>query len=251
MAKDQPKFYKPVRWLFGLQLLGSLKGILLYVAFGAKLDPRDWMTARVFPDVDKKKALAAWQDLCEPAKEQNENPKGPEEFWQERNEFWFDYLADSGDGTKAMYSVAYLSMCDFWVNAPNDELPPACRRAFSKKEVSGLQKLPRGEFLFIGGDTAYHIADYMTLANRVQQPFAYAYQDLVKNGRIEENQPQRPLFGIPGNHDYYDQLDGFRRQFRKPIRDEPDPLVWPPPLDRAQLALAGYCRKQEASYVAI
>jgi hypothetical protein len=26
----------------------------------------------------------------------------------------------------------------------------------------------------------------------------------------------RPIFGIPGNHDYYDMLDGFRRQFREP-----------------------------------
>src|SRR5712692_10144990 len=249
MAKEERKYYKPVRWLFGLQLLGSLKGILLYVAFGAKLDPRDWMTARVFPDQDRRKALAFWQDLCK--HEQNENSKDPEAFWTNQEEFWFDYLADASDGTKAMYSVAYLSMCDFWVNAPNDELPPACRRAFSKKEVSGLQKLPRGEFLFIGGDTAYHIADYMTLANRVQQPFAYAYQDLVKNGRIEKNQSPRPLFGIPGNHDYYDQLDGFRRQFRKPIRDEPAPGLTKIPPEFAQLRLAGYRRAQEASYVAL
>ncbi len=248
MANDKPKFYKPVRWLFGLQLLGSLKGILLYVAFGAKLDPRDWMTARVFPDQDPQKALAEWQNLWQ---HENEDSSDPEKSWANQKEFWFDYLADSGDGTRAMYSVAYLSMCDFWVNAPNDELPPACRRAFSLDEVPGLQKLPRGQFLFVGGDTAYHIADYMTLANRVQRPFAYAYQDLLSHGRIEENQPPRPLFGIPGNHDYYDQLDGFRRQFRKPIRPEPNPPPTPPGLDRAQLGLAGYRRVQEASYVAL
>src|SRR6266849_1394786 len=99
MAKEERKYYKPVRWLFGLQLLGSLKGILLYVAFGAKLDPRDWMTARVFPDRDRRKALAAWQALRK--HEQKGNPSDPEKFWEDQEEFWFDYLADAGDGTKA------------------------------------------------------------------------------------------------------------------------------------------------------
>jgi hypothetical protein len=33
----------------------------------------------------------------------------------------------------------------------------------------------------IGGDTAYHLADYMTLAMRIQQPFEWAFEDLKKN----------------------------------------------------------------------
>ena len=41
-------FEKPVAWLFGPQLIGGLKGILLYTAYGDKLDPRDWMTGEVF-----------------------------------------------------------------------------------------------------------------------------------------------------------------------------------------------------------
>ena len=72
----------------------------------------------------------------------------------------------------------------------------------------------------MGGDTAYHASDYMTLVNRIQHPFAYAFLDLVKNGLIAADEPRRPIFGIPGNHDYYDQVDGFRRQFRKPVRPE-------------------------------
>ena len=39
----------PVGWLLGKQLLRGLKDILLYTAYGKKLDPRDWMRARVFP----------------------------------------------------------------------------------------------------------------------------------------------------------------------------------------------------------
>ena len=84
-------FEKPVAWLFGPQLIGGLKGILLYTAYGDKLDPRDWMTARA----------------CE-------------QFAQhDGEEFWFDYLADTGDGTKAMYSLAYLAMCRSLWTTPN------------------------------------------------------------------------------------------------------------------------------------
>jgi len=213
-------FEKPVAWLFGPQLIGGLKGILLYTAYGDKLDPRDWMTAKVFDDFSQ----------------------------YEGEEFWFDYLSDAGDGTKAMYSLAYLTLCrSLWTTGdptascdvkttPSDEFP---------------YQLPRGAFLFVGGDTAYHASDYMTLVNRMQHPFKYAFVDLVQHGLIDANEPRRPIFGIPGNHDYYDQVDGFRRQFRKPTRPE-GPL--PPGRSNrrnAQLTLAGFERVQEASYVSL
>jgi hypothetical protein len=35
-------------------------------------------------------------------------------------------------------------------------------------------RLPRGEFLFVGGDTAYHVADHTSLVNRVQAPMYWA-----------------------------------------------------------------------------
>src|SRR5882724_449766 len=71
---SSPRVYeKPVAWLLGKQLIGGLKGILLYVAYGEKLDPRDWMTAEAISFDDESKT-----------------------------EFWFDYLSDAGDGTKAM-----------------------------------------------------------------------------------------------------------------------------------------------------
>jgi hypothetical protein len=222
------KYEKPVAWLFGEQLIGRLKGALLYTAFGKKLDPRDWMTGEAFPFDD-----------------------------ESRTEFWFDYLADAGDGTKAMYSIAYLALSKLWTNLDQQttELPAT----ESGRKVSTLNDgpatftfpLPRGEFLFIGGDTAYHAAEYLSLVNRIQHPFNYAYLDLLNRKLISAEEPRRPVFGIPGNHDYYDQLDGFRRQFRKPVRPE-GPL--PPKASGgafAQLTLAGFKRVQEASYVAL
>jgi hypothetical protein len=236
--------------------MGSIKGILLYAAYGKKLDPRGWMQASVFPDPRRIKSLQLWQHDCEAAHTQVEKPPGngidAEAFWKQRKEFWFDYLADAGDGTKAMYSLAYLCLSDLWVKPLGDQLPPAgdARKVKVSDNISGFTMgLPRGDFLFIGGDTAYHAADYMTLATRIQQPFAWAFEDLAFHGRVSPDQAPRPLFGIPGNHDYYDQLDGFRRQFRLPIRPEPVPGA--PNLDTAQLGVAGFRRVQEASYVAV
>lgn len=214
MATSTPEriFEKPVAWLVGRDLLGGIKGILLYTAYGSKLDPRDWMTGQV-----------VHFDAPPP---------------QGKQEFWFDYIADAGDGTKAMYSIAYLTMSNLWSDP---------KQGVTFEDGNDRELLPRGQFLFVGGDTAYHVADYLTLGNRIQLPFTYAYEDLMKYGEPS----QRPIFGIPGNHDYYDQVDGFRRQFRKPVRAEPPPPPLSPGGDNAQLGIAGYYRVQEASYVAI
>jgi hypothetical protein len=157
--------------------------------------------------------------------------------------FWFDYLADTGDGQKATYSIAYLCMSDLWV-----EPSPQVSATVSLDETQDRRvRLPRGEFLFIGGDTSYHVADYATLANRFQNPFRWAFDDLKRAGKILD-EARRPLFGIPGNHDYYDALDGFNRQFRRPSTDEDAPNhAGQPPL----LAIPGFKRCQEASFVAL
>src|ERR1044071_9802428 len=89
-------FEKPVAWLLGKQLLGGLKGILLYTAYGEKLDPRDWMTGKV---------------------ESFDN--------NGKDEFWFDYLSDAGDGTKAMYSIAYLALSNLWITPNANRTLPA------------------------------------------------------------------------------------------------------------------------------
>src|SRR5437660_11962448 len=122
--KTRPSvFERPVAWLLGTQLIGGLKGSLLYGAYASKLAPRDWMTA----------------------KEVNFNDES-------KTEFWFDYIADAGDGTKAMYSIAYLVMSSLWTKlTPNAKDLPAHD---PERKVSTLNNgkesfsflLPRGEF---------------------------------------------------------------------------------------------------------
>lgn len=245
--RKERNYRSPVKWLLGRQLLRSAKGILLYAAYGKQLDPRDWMWADVFPKRDKAGALKFWQD-------QLLSRQSPDE-----GEFWFDYISDTGDGSRATYSIAYLCLSDLYVTSlePAELAADKSVKMFDEITEAADQKLPRGEFLLVGGDTAYHVSDYMTLAERVQNPFKWAYEDLIEDGGLGATEPNRALFGIPGNHDYYDQLNGFRRQFRVPFRkdppygcleetDDPNKLA-----EQPQLYLPGFKRYQQASYIAL
>jgi hypothetical protein len=143
------------------------------------------------------------------------------------SEHWIDYLSDTGDSPRLVYLLASA--------------------LYQPDLDGGDRRLPRGSLLLIGGDTAYPIADRMSLAERVQAPFVWA-----KDGPVEAAD-RRLLFGVPGNHDYYDILDGFARQFRRPVTgDDPLPASDDPGDNRPpSLQLPGFVRVQQATYFAI
>jgi hypothetical protein len=209
-------FMSPARWLLSSHLIGGLKKMALYFLSKRDLDVRDWM----LPSVD-------------------------DSFANVRDEFWFDYIADSGDGQLGVYDIAYLCFSDLHHRAGDE--PTHLTFESSGADLS----LPRGRFLMIGGDTAYPVADAATLQARLQAPFEWAFVDRAnESGRPPDT---RPLYGIPGNHDYYDELEGFNRQFRKPISgDEAPPAeASDGSLREPQLSLRGFRRTQETSYVAL
>jgi len=215
---DKKNFKRPVSWLMGRELLAGLKWIAAYTFMGDKLDPKDWMIAEKIT-----------------APRSNNNANDP---------YWFDYIADTGDGMSAVYNIAYLCMSELWIDAQGNLGPNSVALS---DDATYTQQLPRGEFLFVGGDTAYHIADSASLKERFQTPFNCACLDIMRTSKTVD---QRPIYGVPANHDYYDALDGFNRQFCKPIgedtnnpllNDEKDP----------QLGLIGFERTQTASYLAL
>jgi hypothetical protein len=234
------KFEPPVAWLLGRDLIASLQGTLLYTAFGGKLDPRAWMKAEEIP------LGAALKD---------------------ENEFWFDYIADSGDGMKATYSIAYLALSSLYLKKDLEKIPrDEIIDVSLKKSADETMILPRGAFLLVGGDTSYHLSDYATLGSRFYKPFRWAFEDRWNdlevegtpeaNEKLENLKIRRPLFGIPGNHDYYDQLDGFRRQFRQPVISEKDgglsvQLPASDDTDLPELMLPGFRCRQSASYIGL
>ena len=274
------------------------------------------------------------------------------EFWEnlkgenkQIDEFWFDFIADSGDGQMGVYGVGCMRFSDLWlkIEKPDSKTDSkAAEKAVGEKtsakknttkqtdpsikfeppkiENAGeYMLLPRGYFLFVGGDTAYHSANYATLFERFQTPFRWAFTsvrkylfnnyepalDLNENKfilegkeelistkvdgteKLNENwdgtisgetnipvktedshnnesdveiikkkywdtEPPRPFFGIPANHDYYDSLDGFNRQFRRPpFEDVEENRIYDDNKGKTFLQIPTFSREQEASYIAI
>jgi len=230
----------PVRWLLAPDLIAYGKQLALHAFYGGELDPRDWMRIEdghghvedAGPDPGRERDLRIAAVIA-PAS----------------GELWFDYVADTGDGGVAMYTVAYVLQAELAIagldhlDAPSGALG---RAATVRKPDSTGVVLPRGQFVFVGGDTAYHVADVETLTERFQIPFVRAHRDLAK---LQAPGPPRRLYGLPGNHDYYAELVGFNRLFRHGVTDENQD--GPAGGRRPPLGIPGLVRVQEASYLAI
>ncbi len=102
--------------------------------------------------------------------------------------FWFDYVADLGDGWNPTYTVARL----------------LAERALRLDGVD--EPLQRGRFLVLGGDQVYPTASRDAYQNRFVGPYKSALPC-----EAESHAPD--LYAIPGNHDWYDELTSFIRLF--------------------------------------
>lgn len=303
-------FLGPVSWLGGREFIASLKGIIIYAIYGQSKDPRLWMKSNIFPAIKEEGEVGKVVDPAEKvaefwvgeAKKQWDWKRESFEVWDEYlkknplrqttaddGEVWFDYIADSGDGQRAVYGVACLCLSDLWLNENDSEV------TFSPKKSDTKVLLPRGAFLFIGGDTGYYVADYTTLHDRFQLPFRWAFASVrkylfenygvkesvnqlltnsgilpkISNGTENEKwknwdgtfpepekywdtEPLRPLFGVPANHDYYDDIDGFNRQFRRPPFDNlQENRIYEGYKSGVPLKIPTFQREQEASYTVL
>jgi len=110
-----------------------------------------------------------------------------------RCSFTFDYLADTGDGYNATFAVA-MSMFG------------------GAAETGGPQK-NESSLLVLGGDEVYPYASVEHYDDRLGLPF--------KDARAAAGNPESPRFVVatPGNHDWYDGLVGFLRNFAESYID--------------------------------
>ena len=151
---------RAVPWLSPVLLSGTAVRVVLANLFGAYLDKRelqDALPARIFDE------------------------------GSQREEMWLDYVADTGDGFNATYSVAYLL-------------------AQPTLDLAG-ERLPRGEVLVLGGDQVYPTASGQQYEDRFKGPFRAALPQEPSTG------PAPRLYALPGNHDWYDGLTAFLRLF--------------------------------------
>ena len=109
------------------------------------------------------------------------------------DELWLDYVADSGDGFDATTTIASV--------AARDTLTLPTRQATVPTRVHETRA---GAVLVLGGDQAYPFATMEEYRNRLVGPFRSV---------LPWTWRPRWLFAIPGNHDWYDGLASFVKQF--------------------------------------
>jgi hypothetical protein len=101
--------------------------------------------------------------------------------------FWFDFVADTGDGWNPTYAVA---------------------RLLAEPTLTvGKEVLPAGRILVMGGDQVYPTASRDEYQARLIAPFEAACSDA--NGSGPQRADSVDLYAIPGNHDWYDGLRAF------------------------------------------
>jgi hypothetical protein len=123
---------------------------------------------------------------------QQSRPCAPDLRYADRDEIWLDYVADTGDGFEATATVA-------------------CQVAKPRLQVDGVDRpLPRGDILVLGGDEVYPSASTEGYENRLEGPWRAALP-WTEPGPTDPHHPT--VYAIPGNHDWYDGLTGFLRQF--------------------------------------
>jgi hypothetical protein len=152
---------QPVRWLGPVLLAATGTRVVLAEQFGAYLDKRELQSA-----------------LTPPALDHSDN-----------DEFWFDYVADVGDGFDATYSIAYLL-------------------AQASLALDG-QVLPRGQALVMGGDQVYPTPSSQAYEDRFRGPYRAALP------WVPPGVEAPVLYALPGNHDWYDGLTAFLRVFAR------------------------------------
>jgi Calcineurin-like phosphoesterase len=116
-------------------------------------------------------------------------PGTPLDLSSAPGEYWFDYVADTGDGFDSVSTVASQ------LAAEELELTDGAR---------GRLRLPAGSLLVLGGDECYPVASKANYTDRMVGPF---------RAMLPWTDRPRTLVALPGNHDWYDGLVSFLRQF--------------------------------------
>ncbi len=107
---------------------------------------------------------------------------------------WWDYVADTGDGFDATFTVvSLLAQRGLDVATPD----------------GGTVRLPRGRALVLGGDEVYPVSSTPRYEDRLKALMRAA----LPPGSVPPEEPEPRVFALPGNHDWYDGLTAFLRVF--------------------------------------
>lgn len=114
-------------------------------------------------------------------------------FNASQDEFWFDFVADTGDGFDPTTTVFYHMTRDSYTYQYENKVEN------HKEKIT----LNRGYALVIGGDLVYPAGSEMNYRDRFKGPLRFVASATGKESPI--------LIATPGNHDWYDGLSAFFR----------------------------------------
>ena len=169
-----------IRWYGVTSLFGHLRNFTARLIATESVDSRDWMRPNA-PEA----ILTKSQEMLrgQPAPTLVESLGRP---------LWLDFVADTADDRDVSAGVGHMLASTY--------------------EIDG-RHLPRGDVLLFGGDIAYPVATADEIYKRLVAPWNEQLR------KVAASQTKRVLLGVPGNHDWYDGLDGFGRLFRRPMEE--------------------------------
>jgi len=190
-----------IRWYGVTSLFGHLRNFVARAIATESVDSRDWM--RPTPPAE---LLAASVDVLDAQRARGKRaapadgaPAAPATLVEALGRaVWVDFVADTGDDRDVSAAVGAMLASTYDLKTDDGE-----RRL-----------LPRGDILLFGGDIAYPVATADEVYKRLVLPWNEQLRKALASSR------KRVILGVPGNHDWYDGLDGFGRLFRRSI-DEP------------------------------
>ncbi|MBX3260692.1 MAG: hypothetical protein KF782_13445 [Labilithrix sp.] len=183
-----------IRWYGVTSLFGHLRNFASRAIAAESVDARDWMRPNP-PD----ELLAAAGRVLQARGRLGRAPADARTLTEALGRpIWIDFAADTGDDRDVSARVGAM-----------------LASTYDADDGDGARMLlPRGDVLVFGGDVSYPVATADEIYRRLVLPWN---EELRKVGASSR---KRVLLGAPGNHDWYDGLDGFGRLFRRRV-DEP------------------------------
>ncbi len=193
-----------IRWFGVTSLFGHARHFAASAIASESVDARDWMRPEtpeeLLREVAEGLGVPAGRSFAHLAEAMG-------------RPIYIDYVADTGDDRDVASAVARMIFSTYRLEPESTGEPGEEEGGGGTASARDLGRvLPRGDVLLFGGDTAYPVATAEEIQNRLILPFRE-----VLAGRDDGR--KRVLLGIPGNHDWYDGLDGFARMFRKSLGD--------------------------------
>jgi hypothetical protein len=181
-----------IRWYGVTSLFGHMRNFVARAIASESVDTRDWMR----PSSPGKVLSTALRTLRpEPVAGQAPRPTTLVEALG--RPVWIDFVADTGDDRDVSAGVGAMLAAEFAID----------------DGAGGARTLPRGDMLVFGGDVAYPVATADEIFKRLVLPWNEELRRAGGGGK------RRVLIGVPGNHDWYDGLDGFGRLFRRRMEE--------------------------------